>query len=236
MQAFWEILSVGAPYAKIIEYVLIFATLVGSVYAGKILRASASEARQVAGALNSAAERYASERMLAVRAEDQIEDRSDAIVSGEEKQAADAVLSVNGSRSAEREAHALWWQPLVEMKFDDQNRPSPRLYWKNNVRVPMPSTGTWLTAWHNERPNGVCGVALSGKAESVDTFWRKIRRDVRELQSELLEGAAVEAGRFGIGLTRSNAEFRNDDERREWIKTTLIRFVGVLAPRMMRLL
>lgn len=96
----------------------------------------------------------------------------------------------------------------------------------------MPWRGTWLTGWRNDSPDGVCGVALSGTGKSIDAFWRRIRRQAAELADELPDGATVEPGRFGIGLLRPNADFRNDDERRAWIISTLDRFANVLRPRM----
>ena len=122
------------------------------------------------------------------------------------------------------------------MKFNDPNRPPPRLYWKNNVRVPMPWPGTWLTAWRNEKSDGVCGVALSGKSESIDAFWRKIQRFAPELERQLPDGSRIEAGRFGIGIIQPNTLFRDDDEKREWLVSNLDKFATVLQPRMELLL
>jgi hypothetical protein len=77
----------------------------------------------------------------------------------------------------------------------------------------------------------VCGVALSGRAKRITELWRRLRRDADEIQRELPAGSTVEAGRFGIGITKPNSEFRDDDERRAWLKATLNAFVNVLRPR-----
>lgn len=173
--------------------------------------------REATVVLGTLAERYEAAIKQARSVEDRIEvQRVEPVVHTDAAQ-----LPLATPPITERELHQLWWRPVVEMQLDDPNQQSPRLYWKNNVRVPMLWPGTWLTAWHNERPDGVCGVALSGKDESVDAFWRKARRIAAEIRSELPVGATVDQGRFGIGLVRSNSDFLGDDERREWIKATL---------------
>jgi hypothetical protein len=128
--------------------------------------------------------------------------------------------------------HKQWWQPIVDMKFDDPKQvEQPRLYWMNNTRTPMPWPSIWLTAWRNESPDGVCGVALSGRARRISELWRRLSRDADEIQRELPAGSTVEGGRFGIGITKPNSEFRDDDERRAWLQATLNTFVNVLRPR-----
>lgn len=117
------------------------------------------------------------------------------------------------------------------MKFDDPQQEQPRLYWMNNTRTPMPWPGIWLTAWRNESPDGVVGVALSGRGRRISELWRRLRRDADEIQRQLPAGSTVEGGRFGIDITKPNSEFRDDDERRAWLKSTLNAFVNVLRPR-----
>jgi hypothetical protein len=98
--------------------------------------------------------------------------------------------------------------------------------------------GTWLTTYtfgREDKPDAGCGVALSGYEDDLDELWRLMRRERKEIQSELPNGSQVESGRFGIRLTRLNTEFRDDDEKRSWMKATLNTFVNVLRPRMKRL-
>jgi hypothetical protein len=101
------------------------------------------------------------------------------------------------STNVERAEHTQWWQPIVSMKFDDPDQQQPRLHWKNNTRTPMPWPGTWLTTytWGGEDPDGGCGVALSGYDDALDKLWRSMRRERKEIQSELPDGSNVEAGR-----------------------------------------
>lgn len=132
------------------------------------------------------------------------------------------------------EAHKRWWQPVVDMKFDAPGQDPPTLRWMNNVRAKLPWPSTWLTAWCNDSPNGVCGVALSGRGKRIDELWRRLRRDADQIQQELPEGSTVQEGRFGIGLIKPNAEFKDDEERRAWLKETLNTFVNVLRPRILK--
>jgi hypothetical protein len=135
------------------------------------------------------------------------------------------------SRSHKSRAATPTRQPIVDMKFDDREQvEQPRLYWMNNTRTPLPWPSIWLTAWRNESPDGVCGVALSGRAKMIKELWHMLRRDADEIQRELPAGSTVEGGRFGIGISKPNSEFRDDDERRAWLKETLNAFV-MLRPR-----
>ena len=130
-----------------------------------------------------------------------------------------------------RQAQIQWWQPIVDMTFDDARQEQPRLY-NNNVRTRLPWPDTWLTAWCNVSEEGVCGVALSGHEKGIETFWRAIQRDARKIEAALPKGSSVARGRFGIRVTKPNTEFRNDDEKRAWIKADLNAFVNVLKSRM----
>ena len=47
MGALWELMQAVAPYAKIVEYAMVIATLVASVYASRKIKASAREIKTV---------------------------------------------------------------------------------------------------------------------------------------------------------------------------------------------
>jgi hypothetical protein len=250
LQFWWELFEVVRPYAKIAEYGIIFATIGLGIFAAGRIRASAREMRQTlddaVDKLKGQSQEIASdleaaglaaiERIRAKLAEDREEEQG-VTANAETSVEADAKGEpADAERRAQRQAHDKWWQPVVEMKFSDPDQVPPRLHWKNNVRVPLPWRGTWLTGWRNDSPDGVCGVALSGTGKSIDAFWRRIRGQAAALESELPEGSTVEPGRFGIGIMRPNREFRNDDERRAWLIKNLDRFAGVLRPRMKALI
>ena len=94
----------------------------------------------------------------------------------------------------------------------------------------MPWPDTWLTAWRNVSEEGGCGVALSGTEESIRKLWQVIQANAARIQAELPSGSSVARGRFGIRITKPNAELRTDDEKRAWIKINLNAFVTVLKP------
>jgi hypothetical protein len=253
MEALWEIVRAGGPYVKVAEYTLIFLTLIASIYASNRTRARANEIKRVGDGLDASAEKL---RMLSQEVLADLERRSHDWLASVKAQTADRVEAVDHAPAGSpqvtvavpgndaqppstdddpREAHTKWWQPIVDMKFDDPDQEQPTLHWKNNTRTHLPWPGTWLTTWRNESPDGVCGVALSGRADSLEDLWPRLRREARQIERELPDGSTVSEGRFGIGLLRPNSEFRDDDERRAWMKATLNKFVNVLRPRMTKL-
>jgi hypothetical protein len=135
------------------------------------------------------------------------------------------------AETPEREVHRQWWQTVVNTKLPT-DQPPPKLYWKNNIRVPLPWPGTWLTVWRNEDAEGVCGVAVSGRGNAVDEIWRHLQISTTELQASLPPGSTVKPGRFGIGVTKPNDEFKNDDERRAWMQRTMLAYLAALSPRL----
>jgi hypothetical protein len=255
MSIVWDIIHIAASYAKVIEYAIVIGALVASLYAKKRIslasreirasvHASAEELRQgveeITGDLElkfAAAVSKLKQDMGELRAsavEGRNEDEDDKVASAsrtpttpEPGLEADTSSARPLGKHAE---HRAWWQPIVEMKFDDPQQPQPQLFWKNNVRTPLAWPETWLTAWRNIREDGVCGVALSGKQQNIESLWWVIRRDAKTLESKLPKGSTVDRGRFGIRLTKPNSEFASDDERRAWLKANLNAFVNVLAP------
>lgn len=253
MEALWEFLRAGGPYVKVAEVTLIFLALLVSIYASRRIRSHARAIDQVGRKLDASGEKL---KMIAREAIEELESGvekwkgSMKALIAESMEARSTDLSVEGDAAAEtkraepqgssqdapRDAHKQWWQPIVEMKFDDPEQEQPRLHWKNNTRTRLPWPNTWLTTWCNDSPNGVCGVALSGRTDSLDELWQHLHRSARQIERELPEGSTVDEGRFGIGLLRPNVEFRDDDEKRAWMKLTTNHFVNVLRPRMVRLL
>jgi hypothetical protein len=252
MSTYWELLRAAEPYAKIIEYLAIAVALLATMYSSHKIQVGA---REIDGLENRLTSLFSRMRQAADEAARDFEDRVDHVLKSLKGTVADNVerekepdgenqeilpsspvrQEQSSGVDAHKAAHQQWWQPIVDMKFDDPGQvDQPRLHWMNNTRTPLPWPGTWLTAWRNDSPDGVCGVALSGRAKRIDELWRRLRRDADQIQRELPEGSTVEGGRFGIGLTKSNSEFRNDDERREWLKATLNTFVNVLRPRVVK--
>jgi hypothetical protein len=264
MVPLWDLMHSAEPYAKTIEYAVIFVTLIVAIYASLKIRSGAKEIQHLEARLLDVVSRM---RQAATESGEELEDSMrkfghgmGQMLQNMQGQLADLVEGgrlwapqvEDQDKEEEREQppqqqqqqepqessgdaydrHRQWWQPIVDMKFDDSEQlEQPRLYWMNNTRTPMPWQGIWLTAWRNESRDGVCGVALSGRTKKINELWRRLRRDADEIQRELPAGSTVEGGRFGIGITKPNSEFRDDDERRAWLKAALNTFVNVLRPR-----
>jgi len=256
MGVIWEIIEAGKPYAKILEYAVIFATLIASIYSSRKAKATARELKQIAAQLPASSEelketvqeitetlksdfdaiaRKLREDVTSLRAD--LRESREGDAASESVAGADATEtapsedpSTKATRAVKREAHKQWWQPVVNMKFDDADQQQPRLYWSNNVRTPMPWPDTWLTGWRNVSSDGVCGVALSGSEESIAALWKVIRPMASRIEAKLPQGSSVNRGRFGIRITKPNKEFESDDQRRAWIEQQLNEFVTVLKP------
>jgi hypothetical protein len=68
----------------------------------------------------------------------------------------------------------------------------------------------------------------------VDALWKHVKGSVAQLESALPPGSTVKPGRFGIGVTKPNAEFKTDDERRAWMQRTMLAFLTALQPLLSR--
>jgi hypothetical protein len=262
MVSLWEVLHAAEPYAKTIEYAVILATVIAAIYASRKIGTSAKEIKDLEARLfdlssrmRQAATESAEELEESMRKfghgmgqmlqsmqgqlADLVDERQQAPQEEEEEEEAPAApppqQQHQESSGDAYDRHQQWWQPIVDMKFDDPEQVAqPRLHWMNNTRTSMPWPSTWLTAWRNESPDGVCGVALSGRARRINELWGRLRRDADDIQRALPAGSTVEGGRFGIGITKPNSDFRDDDERRAWLKVTLNTFVSVLRPRIVK--
>jgi hypothetical protein len=75
-------------------------------------------------------------------------------------------------------------------------------------------------------------VAVSGKGNAMDDLWQHLQPPATALQASLPAGSSVRSGRFGIGITKPNSEFKNDAECRAWMQRTMAAFLAALAPRL----
>ncbi|MBS9405557.1 hypothetical protein KG088_18330 [Halomonas sp. TRM85114] len=55
-----------------------------------------------------------------------------------------------------------WWEPLTRISFDDPEQESPSYRPHNHVKVQLPYSGIWITAFRS-KGKGNCGVFLTGK-------------------------------------------------------------------------
>lgn len=144
----------------------------------------------------------------------------------------------SGTREAENPKHAenrRWWQPVLDMRFDDPDQEPLRLFWPNNVRAQLPWNGLWITAYRNDAPSGKCGVFLAGRERELDDAYQLLMPELDEIVSELPEGTKTggvrASGGTAILTIRPNSGFQNDDEKRDWLRKTLNQYVNALRPR-----
>jgi hypothetical protein len=246
----WQLVQAAGPYVKIVEYAVVIAILIASIYTGRKIRETAREIKQIMHASSEdlrqdvqdvSATLESDFRRITDKLREEVAALTAGVVEGrvestdagrESSDEGSPVEGLSEQRLGKRAVHRQWWQPVVDVKFDDAEQEQPKLYWSNNVRTPLPWPGTWLTGWRNVSEDGVCGVALSGTKSDVEAFWRTIRPEARQIEAALPKGSTVDRGRFGIRTTKPNKEFRTDDEKRAWIKANLNQFVNVLRPRM----
>ncbi len=149
------------PFTKVFEYLLLLLTAGAAVYATKRIKAGTKEVRQLVDAserLRAQADETAS--LLSAAADDAIERMrasiNEEIINTFGQATHDAIArsrpavsapGQDGARSPaataqpsmptntpDREAHRLWWQPIVDTKLPGSAQP-PRLYWRNNIRA-----------------------------------------------------------------------------------------------------
>jgi hypothetical protein len=149
-------------------------------------------------------------------------------------------VGVQEGESPKQTEYRRWWQPVLDMSFDDPDQDAPKLYWPNHVRVSLPWPRTWLTAYRLDAPTGArSGVFLSGRQQELAELLSLITPQMDEILSELSEKTELNQGSSPGSTTlvtaRPDTSFRNDDEKREWLKRTLNQYVNVLRPRLKQL-
>lgn len=150
-----------------------------------------------------------------------------------EKVSPEAPNPLNESpRQAEYRA---WWLPVMQMRFDDPDQDSPKLYWPNHVRVAMPAPKTWLTAYRSGGDSGDIGVFTAGSGDVYLALMKKLEPRRDEILLELPQGSEFKkVYRDDVECfctIRAAREFSGADAQREWVRQTLNSYVNVLRPR-----
>lgn len=137
-----------------------------------------------------------------------------------------------GRRSSSRAGEfAEWWKPLLQMRFEDPDQPSPKLFYPNNIRAALPWPGTWVTAY-NSKDNA--GVFFAGNERPLADAFASIEADFDELRADLPAGTEIgharQSGSFAIITKRPQNTFSNDEERKAWLEATMRRYLAALRP------
>ncbi|MCG5549497.1 hypothetical protein [Halorhodospira halochloris] len=153
-----------------------------------------------------------------------------ALVQDDEDEASEESPSSNALHEEE-----LWWEPLTKIKFDDPEQESPVYRPRNHVRVQMPLSGIWITAFR-AMSYGICGVFLGGnksvRPQVLDALNQERTQILAELPAGTHEGMDGTAQRPGFSVYAKLNDFESDDECREWLISQLNRFVNAFRPRL----
>lgn len=96
------------------------------------------------------------------------------------------------NESPRQAEYRAWWSPVMQMRFDDPDQESPKLYWPNHVRAAMPAQRTWLTAYRYGGEVGSLGVYLTGSGDYYASLMQKLMPYRDEILSELPDGSRFE--------------------------------------------
>lgn len=140
------------------------------------------------------------------------------------------------SDESQRADQRAWWQPVLDA-LQKPGEPAPRLY-TNNVRVPLPWPGTWVTAYVAGGDDGRMGVFLGGSDADLAAFWAQAAQRLEQIRDRLQTPTATEQqdARFILKSVRRRREFANDQEQRDWLSRAASDYAIVLRPLMRELL
>ena len=144
----------------------------------------------------------------------------------------DAVSEVSPLTMTEDRA---WWEPITRISFDDPEQEAPSYRVRNHVRVPLPDSGIWITAFRS-KGKGNCGVFLAGKHLELPHILDRLNEEREQILAELPEGTHEGMGsdpdRPGFAIDARLDDFSSDDECRAWLAQQLNLFVNVFRPRL----
>jgi hypothetical protein len=141
--------------------------------------------------------------------------------------------------SPKQAAYRMWWQPVIDAPLDDPDQEPPKLYWPNNVRLPLPWKDTWILAYMSGKSSRIA-VTTSGRSGADQEMLRALEPFMPEVLRELPPGTEFGSSEGAAGRTlasrRDGASFPSDDERRAWLIETINSYVNALRPRLKRLI
>lgn len=175
------------------------------------------------------------------------EGRADAMMVAEDTDVAIS-SSVSGEvlrnelgESATQAQYRTWWTPVLNTSFDDPDQEPAKLYWPNNIRIPLPwPTKVWATAYRYGGDTGTIGVGINGHEPGFSEIISTFESQKESVLAELPEGTAFllfdSPKRVTISTIKKATEFTTDDDMRRWLSSTLNSYVNALRPRLKALM
>ena len=163
-----------------------------------------------------------------------VSDESDVAISSD---ASGDVLRNELGESPAQAQYRAWWTPVLNASFDDPDQEPAKLYWRDNVRIPLPwPTKVWATAYRYGGDTGTIGVGINGHEPGYSEMISKLEAQKEAIVAELPEGAEfrpmVSDKRVTLSTQKKASEFTTDDEMRRWLSSTLNSYVNALRPRL----
>lgn len=144
-----------------------------------------------------------------------------------------APSAADGAESSEQAAYRAWWAPVMARQFDDPDQEPLRLFWRNNVRTPLPWPGTWILAY-GSKAAGTVAVCLSGRQDAFEDLMQALAPFQDQILSELPEGTTLVSGAdatYNFRCSRSIEQLGEEDAQRAFLGDAINRFVNVFRPR-----
>lgn len=138
-----------------------------------------------------------------------------------------------GRNENRAENRAFWDRFIDDAKFDHPDQGKPRHGGQNNVRMSLPPSGLWLTAWRSKKRK--MGVFL-GQGEQYDL--QELLEDADEIRKETcLDRLQIrpdkKLGRIKLEIERPMPADVN--KQREWLVDVANRLVNAIRPRLAHL-
>ena len=138
--------------------------------------------------------------------------------------------------SPKQAEYRAWWTPVLETKFDDPDQEPPKLFYPNNVRVPLPVPKTWILAYRFGGEKGQVGVCLAGSNPFYGEMMGHLASHRKEILAELPAGSefrkAIGSEDYTFSTSKPALEFSSEVNKRQWISETLNTYVNVMRPRL----
>jgi len=136
-------------------------------------------------------------------------------------------------------AYKKWWNPVLEMNFDDPEQEPPQLFYPNNVRIALPWQNMWILLYRmNNGRTGVCTASRKNVGQpAMDELVLQRDAILAELpdDTQVLGSGSENDGTF-FRTERKTSNFKSEDENREWLIQTANQYVNALRPRLNKLL